>query len=600
MQVQFGGTHNASRQGEFMIHLSRSSRSTALATLLAFAPATTLATTIIVSSNSDAVANDGLCTLREAIVAANTNATSGGSPGECVAGQALPAVDTIAFAIAGSGVHTIVASSQMPQITEAVTINGYTQAGATANTLAVGDNAALRIQIDAGSLPASTDLFQFVGGSGSTVRGLVISHPQGAAFSIGGFSVSDNNTIAGNFIGTDPTGTVHQAAGENVIHVSGVSNTIGGTNPADRNVIGAAGTATSGTIDIFGGNNNFIQGNYIGIDATGSAALQPASSAANGIRLGSATTNVTIGGAVPGAGNAILASNVGIRVLFAVNGVVIQGNTLGTDAVGSTGLGGSVGIDTGNGPQNITIGGGAPGAGNLISGVSTGIFLGDGAANVIIQGNKIGTDSTGTRAILNSANGIDIRVPGAGSVIGGTLPGQSNTIAFNCGHGVSIGATQWAMLRNSIHSNGGLGISFGSGTPTPNDSGDGDTGPNNLQNYPVITSAPINAGIAAISGTLNSTPNTTFRIELFAGSSCDNSGFGEGRTFIGTTDKTTDANGDVSFGPLSFAVPAGQAEITSTATDAVGNTSEFSQCFGPHDHVFANGFEFACNGAESN
>lgn len=454
----------------------------------------------------------------------------------------------------------------------------------------------LLIQIDAASLPASTDLFQQVGGGGSTLRGLVISHQPGVAFSIGGFSTSDNNTIAGNFVGTDPGGTVHQAAGNNAIYVSGVSNTIGGTTPADRNVIGAAGAATSGTIDIFGGNDNVIQGNYIGIDASGSLPLRPISSAANGIRLGSAATNVTIGGSVPGAGNAILASNVAIRVLFAVNGAVIQGNTLGTDATGSNGLGGSVGIDTGNGPQNIAIGGAAPGAGNVISGLSNGISLADGAANVIIQGNKIGTDSTATRAILNSGNGITIGVPGAGSIIGGTLPGEGNTIAFNCGLGVSVGATQWAILGNSIHSNCGLGISLGGGAPTPNDPGDADAGPNDLQNYPVITSAPMSDGMAAISGTLNSTSNTTFRIEFFAESSCDASGFGEGRNFIGSTNATTDTNGDVTFGPLSFAVPAGQTEITATATDAVGNPSEFSQCFGPHDHMFANGFEFVCAG----
>jgi CSLREA domain-containing protein len=585
-----------------MIQLPRSFRGAAWATLLASAPATVFATTIVVNSSSDAFANDGLCTLREAIVSANTNATSGGAPGECVAGQALPTVDTIAFAIAGSGVHTIAAASQMPPITEAVKIDGYTQPGASVNTLAVGDNAVLLIQIDASALPSFTDLFQIlIGGSGSTLRGLVISHPPGTAFSIGGFFASDNNTIAGNFIGSDPTGTVHQAAGENVIHVSGVANTIGGTNPADRNVIGAAGAGSTGTIEIFGGTGNTVQGNYIGIDAHGTAPLQPASSAANGIRLGSATTNVTIGGVVPGAGNAILASNVGVRVQFAVNGVVIRGNTLGTDASGSIGLGGSVGIDTGNGPQNITIGGATAGAGNLISGVSTGIALGDGAANVIIQGNQIGTDRTGTRAILNSGNGISVNVPGAGSIIGGINPGEGNTIAFNCGHGVSLSnsATQWAMLGNSVHSNGGLGISLGGSTPTANDPGDGDTGPNNLQNYPVITSAPISAGMATISGTLNSAPNTTFRIEFFAGSGCDPSGFGEGRRFIGTTNATTNNNGDVTFGPLSFAVPAGQSEITATATDAVGNTSEFSQCFGPHDHLFSNGFEFACAGAGS-
>jgi len=76
---------------------------------------------------------------------------------------------------------------------------------------------------------------------------------------------------------------------------------------------------------------------------------------------------------------------------------------------------------------------------------------------------------------------------------------------------------------------------------------------------------------------------------------CDSSGFGEGQTFIGTTDVTTDADGNASFGPLPFPA-ADNSEITATATDPDGNTSEFSQCAGPHDHLFTNGFEFSCSG----
>ena len=549
-------------------------------------------TTIMVNSNSDAVGNDGVCTLREAIVAANLNAPSGGGAmGECAAGQALPTVDTIAFAIPGSGVHTIAVTSQMPQITQAVVIDGYTQSGATANTLAVGDNAALRVEIDGSGLAPGIDLFQFVGGGGSTVRGLVISHAS-QVFNIGIFTASINNTIAGNFIDTDPTGTLNQAVGQTAIYMR-APNTIGGTTPAARNVIGGGPGAATIVLE---GDGNVIQGNYIGINAAGTALLQPAI-ATDGIELVLAS-NTTIGGAVPGAGNAIFANRFGIRLNFGCDHNVIQGNTIGTDAAGSTGLGGFIGITTSNNPLNTTIGGAAPGAGNLISGVDTGISPGDGTSTVI-RGNKIGTDSTGTRAIPNSGNGITLSTPSAGSIIGGTQPGEGNTIAFNCGQGVffsGVIATRWAMLGNSIHANGGLGISLNAGIPTPNDPGDGDTGANNLQNYPVITSAPISNGIAAISGTLNSTPNTNFRAELFAGDRCDPSGFGEGRSFIGFTNVMTNANGDASFGPLSLPVSSVAVVITATATDPDGNTSEFSQCFGTPDHLFTNGFELTCGG----
>jgi hypothetical protein len=98
-----------------------------------------------------------------------------------------------------------------------------------------------------------------------------------------------------------------------------------------------------------------------------------------------------------------------------------------------------------------------------------------------------------------------------------------------------------------------------------------------------------------LSGTLNSTAATTYRIEFFANTTCDATGYGEGETFIGTIDLTTDADGNASFGPLTF--PAVEnTDITATATDPDGNTSEFSQCAGPHDRLFASAFEFSCSG----
>ncbi len=99
----------------------------ALALLAAF-PAG--AATITVNSTSDAAANDGVCTLREAIIAANTNTASGAAAGECAAGAA--GLDTIAFGIPGAGVQTIAPASLLPTITEAVFINGYTQRASSA------------------------------------------------------------------------------------------------------------------------------------------------------------------------------------------------------------------------------------------------------------------------------------------------------------------------------------------------------------------------------------------------------------------------------------------------------------------------------------
>ena len=174
--------------------------------------------------------------------------------------------------------------------------------------------------------------------------------------------------------------------------------------------------------------------------------------------------------------------------------------------------------------------------------------------------------------------------------IGGTTDGAGNTIAFNGGSGVTIGGLFRGndgigntVLANSISSNGGLGIDLrkhpgiaaGDGV-TPNDVGDGDVGANHLQNFPVLAASLTGGGIVSVEGTLNSTSSTTFRLEFFANSVADPSGFGEGETFLGSTDVTTDAVGDASFAvSLAAAVPVGHL-ISATATDPDGNTSEFS------------------------
>ncbi|MEO7323644.1 MAG: CSLREA domain-containing protein [Dokdonella sp.] len=554
------------------------------------------ATTITVNSITDVIANDGQCTLREAMNAANGNIASGAMPNECAAGQAAPIVDTIAFNIPGTGAHTIAPTSNLPEILEIVTIDGYTQPGASPNTLALGDNAAILIVLDASHV--SGTLFGLHGGvfgggdaGGSTFRGLSMQNlTAGSAFSIS-TSFGDGAhdiAIAGNFIGTDPN-----PGNQNAIYcISSSGWKIGGSTPAARNVI-----ATGGSDEIFLNNctGSSIQGNYIGIRPDGSAAL---GSPGNSIELTQGSNNNLIGGSIAGEGNVIAgASASGININGNCDGNVIKGNLIGTDALGTSRMGSNIGINLGD-VSNTTVGGPAPGEGNVISGNVFGIQIGLGSATTV-QGNKIGTDPSGTLPVINAVHGIQLTGGAStGSSIGGINPGEGNTIAFSCGNGISFNqpAMQWPILGNSIHSNGGLGISLAPGIgPTTNDPGDADSGANNLQNYPVITAAVVNAGSATVSGTLDSTPNTSFMIEVFAGIDCNRSGFGEGQTFVGSTMVTTDATGNASFGPELFGgVPAGETAITLTATDPDGDTSEFSECVGGIGRVFANGFEPQC------
>jgi hypothetical protein len=227
------------------------------------------------------------------------------------------------------------------------------------------------------------------------------------------------------------------------------------------------------------------------------------------------------------------------------------------------------------------------------------------ASGTQILGNLIGTNLAGTGALPNALKGVDIFGP-TGVVIGGTTAAARNVIAFNGAEGVNIAdSTGIVVIGNSIFSNGGLGIDISPNGPNANDACDTDTGDNDLQNFPVITSAVISAPNVTISGTMNSTASSAFRVEFFSNASCNAASpnnFGEGQTFLGSTDVLTNASCTASFGPLTFPIPAGQNVITATATLLVApigarapgvrsarpagvipsipfETSEFSACF---------------------
>lgn len=502
---------------------------------------TAAAMTFTVTNTNDS----GSGSLRQAIMDANSN----------------PGADTIKFSIPGSGVRTITPLTPLPQITSPVTINGLSQPGSSCG--------APKIELNGSSAGSGAEGLRISAGS-STVRGLIINR-----FGDFGIEITTNggNTIACNFLGTNAAGTSGLPGQSTGISVSSSNNTIGGSGSGTRNVI--SGNDFYGIF--IGGSSatgNRVQSNYIGTNKTGTVAI---GNPLYGVLISG--NNNTVGNNINNTRNLISGNPTGIEIQG--NGNLFQGNYVGTNAAGTAALPNSgTGVRLTGGANN-TVGGTSSTLRNVVSGNSNGVYLiGSTATGNLVQGNYIGTNAAGTAGIGNQ-NGVQFLFGASGNTIGGAVTGAGNRIAFNNDIGVDVSDSsniQNSMRRNSIYSNGSLGIELGGNGVTANDPGDGDSGPNNYQNYPVISSAVSSGSTMTISGSLNSLPSATFTLEFFANPACDSSGFGEGQTYLGSASVTTDAAGDGSFSPVFTAsVPAGQA-ITATATDAAGNTSEFSQC----------------------
>jgi hypothetical protein len=543
-------------------------------------------------------ADSGVGSLRQAILAAN------GAAG----------ADTITFAIPDSDpncdptthVCTITPVTSLPTITGVVVIDGYTQPGTSMNTLEVGDDAVLRIELN-GANAVGPGLLITAGDS--TVRGLVVNGFSGSGILL---QTGGSNIISGSFIGTDAAGAVAKPNDVGVEIIDSANNLIGGAlqiaptpTPSATHRSTLTAPLTPGVRDLLSGNTtaqvliesgatgNQVEGNYIGPNAAGNTTLSSAGQRAVGIIVRGA--NNIIGGIALGTGNLISGNaNEGIFLNLA-QGTRIQGNLIGTDGQGSSansnGIGGVDGVaavSIGGGSDNVV--GGAINAGrNIISGnTGPGIeeaVLVDGSGNTV-SGNLIGAGIFFGTDLGNSGPGILVQA-GSDNALGGAGGGEGNIIAFN-DVGIEIrqagGTTVMnnAILSNSIFSSSsGLGIDlyngFSADGVTPNDPCDDDLGPNNFQNFPVITSATSSGISTTIDGTLNSTANTTFRIEFFSSAGCNSSGNGEGQTFLGSTNVTTDASCNATFSVTLPTEPA-MGSITATATDPTGNTSEFSAC----------------------
>jgi len=536
------------------------------------------ASTLRVTKTPDT--NDGLCdavdcSLREAIVVANLN------PGA-----------QISFGIPPSdpgfedGVFTIRPTTNLPSLTaNRVVIDGTTQRIFGGDTNPDG----LEVVLSGAQLAVPSPVGLSLLGQDVVIRGLVIHGFQcGEACGIGIsiLGAGRASRVEGCYVGTDADGRT-AVANTVGLQIFGANAVVGGTTPGAGNVI--AGNAASG-VSVNGAAETLVEGNLIGADATGTMPVPNGV----GIRLEGAIDAV-IGGTAPGAGN-VISGNSGAGVLLdsqgLTHGLRLEGNLIGTDRLGTGALGNDVGVEVLNGISNV-IGGTSAAARNTISGNRRGgiVLRTQTAIRTSVLGNYIGTDVTGTAPLGNGNNssGVQIFNGARANDIGGANAGEGNRIAFNARAGVQIGRAlddtttrHNAVVGNAIVDNGGLGIDLASDGVTLNDPGDADTGPNTLLNAPVMQEATSAGGLTTIRGGLPEGAGGTYQVDLYANSSCDASGYGEGERWLGRVEVIVGGLSADFVAQFGLEVPVGEAVTATASLLDVGasswSTSEFSAC----------------------
>jgi CSLREA domain-containing protein len=503
-----------------------------------------------VGDASDAIPGDGACltgagtcTLRAAIEEANAE---GGA-------------NEIDFAIPGSGVQTIQLGSVLPSLNDTsgpTTIDGYTQPGASSNTDQYASNAQIRIQVR---------------GTGSHgIDGLPITSANNVVTGLAFFNLrtviwlqglgSTGNWLRGDFIGTNAAGTFGFAAADLDLDGIGVEfsagahgNHIGDTTLAGRNVI--SGNSRHG-VSCYDGSSNILYNNIVGLSPLGDRRLQNVKhgsdwngQCSNNVIGGteSLQRNIFSGNGVPGSND----GSAGVEVSHGPGntGQQVIGNCFGTDVTCTTSLSWTMnafwGIHIEDTASNMVVDRNvvvkSPNGAIKLEGLNT--------SNNRLTNNLIGVAPDGS-SLPNSLFGVLVADRASGNVVG---PG--NVIANNpVGVWVTGTNTQAnthfdTITRNSIFSNNGLGIRIDA---PANDS----------------ISAPGIAGATTSAVTGSACAGCT--VEVFVAQP-DPSGAGEGKTLVGSG--TASSSGDFTV-PISSAL-AGE-KVTATATDAGGNTSQFS------------------------
>lgn len=544
------------------------------------------------------------CTLRAAIDQAN--ATAGR--------------DTIAFSIPAADTPLIEPASPLPDVTDHVVLDASTQP------------VFHRIELSGRGLPWNT-ISPLVAGltitaGDSVVRGFVIHDWRRFGLALSG---NGSNRVEGNFIGTDATGRTVGGNGVNPLSMGqsldyptgGIwihdspGNTIGGWQPSARNIISGNYASwpvsqTSGevwdNVPLTGvwiqgsaSTGNVVQGNYIGPGVSGGPLVglddEPAWSQGDGVVIDNAPHN-TIGGTTAATANVISGnSGNGIHITGAGSvGNVVQGNLIGPSADGSHGVANGHGVHLDEAPGN-TIGGMTSDRRNVISGNRWGLYLeGSGTSGNVVQGNLIGVAPDGVTALGNASEGILFISGASGNTIGGTESGAGNVIAHSGddyslfpiaegrGTGIFVGDDSHgnALLGNSIHDNRRLGIDLEPGGVNLVDAGGS---ANQGQDAPELSAAwRASSETLRIQGTAwNGSGANPHRLEFFVSSTCDPTGRGEGKAFVGYLPVSL-SFGTATFdgtwthvGGLPADIVAGRF-VTATITDANGNSSEFSRC----------------------
>ncbi|MEO5561288.1 MAG: right-handed parallel beta-helix repeat-containing protein [Dokdonella sp.] len=532
----------------------------AVAALLAVSSASAFADTYVVSTTADT----GAGSLRQAMLDANAKQVTNGT---ACAGH------TITFNIPGAAPHTIQPHSPLPPIHIPIAFEGYSQPGSSENTAFTGSNAVIAIELD-GSFAGSTDAFvvgaavpgsDFCAGNTSAFRGLVINRFAGAAISmgeetcpIGQACICGGVLIQGNYIGTDVTGT--QARGNGIALarpalVFGTSCVV--------NVVGDQTLQDGGPSSPRPQSRNVISGN--GADAI--LMFSTSSNSANGLSQGHTIRNNYIGTAASGAA-ALSNGGRGITMETNTSGVKIYDNLISANM--------SDGVAVLDSP-----------------------FLG-----TAVIGNGIGIGIAG-QALGNGGHGVLVANHAIGVTVGSRLlfVPTAAAIANNAGAGLFIDDFAIVDAGNlSSANNGGLALDLAPLGVNPNDAGDGDLGPNELLNHPVITSVMADSGsqIGSVTGSLDAVPNSTYEIHFFLNDACDPSGSGGGQTpYPASASVTTDASGHGSFAQPTQFLPAGRylttlaRRFSTTLEVQTLMTSEYSNCMliGAGDRIFANGFD---------
>lgn len=538
---------------------------------------TTYAAGLTVNSSGDATADDGACTLREAITAANTDTASGATPGECIAGSGA---DTINFNISGSGIHRITPTIQLPTITETLNIDGTTQPGTSC------EPRDLKIEIDSTTAYATGAYMNTMvfNSDNNILQGIATfgepddlpnngSADSGVIFNGAGSVVRCNNfgITADNKSPSTELGYVNNL-GDLRFTAYADSSYIGGTTAGDRNVFGDTNIGLN--VDCGNINNRpeglKVFGNYFGTDVTGTAPysnreVDVSMSCGENIQIGSANSNernIFAGSPIRGASIVLApASSSGAGIV----GTRIQGNYFGLDPSGVARPGfasahlavhlisfpaAALGGTDSNNHQNL-VGGTNPGEANVITGFPVGV--------------------------MSVASFFDF----GGGPMYSTMPVNDNTIIGNKIYDNDFGIELCGDLN--ILTTDFCGSMAG---PNPNDSGDPDTGANDYLNKPEITAIKQVGNQITFTYDLDviGSPSDQYRIEFFSNDTADTHGYGQGQNMLGA--KTITASGTVTGRQATFTLPT-DGDITSkvfAATTTVvdesltygfGSTSEF-------------------------